>query len=58
MATPPNAIVFGSGRLRMFTMVQVGVVLKYGGRGVGVALGDVGVARVVGVGVMQRLGEV
>ena len=28
MATPPNAIVFGSGRLRMFTMVRVGVVLN------------------------------
>jgi sodium-dependent dicarboxylate transporter 2/3/5 len=28
MATPPNAIVFGSGKLRMATMVQVGVVLN------------------------------
>ena len=28
MATPPNAIVFGSGRLRMSTMVRVGVVLN------------------------------
>ena len=28
MATPPNAIVFGSGQLRMATMVQVGVVLN------------------------------
>ena len=28
MATPPNAIVFGSGRLRMATMVRVGVVLN------------------------------
>ena len=28
MATPPNAIVFGSGQLRMASMVQVGVVLN------------------------------
>jgi sodium-dependent dicarboxylate transporter 2/3/5 len=28
MATPPNAIVFGSGQLRMATMVRVGVVLN------------------------------
>ena len=28
MATPPNAIVFGSGKLRMATMVRVGVVLN------------------------------
>ena len=28
MATPPNAIVFGSGQLRMGTMVKVGLVLN------------------------------
>ena len=29
MATPPNAIVFGSGQLHMSTMVKVGVVLNF-----------------------------
>ena len=38
MATPPNAIVFGSGRLRMSNMVRVGVVLN-GGRRHGLVVG-------------------